>query len=358
MRKCNIIRIMVLIILFNISMLSAQINFFHVDAASGTGDRTEGTGWADAVNLDTLAVMTLTAPAVIYIRGDGSPNGDVNISTQDGTVTEPILITGVLSSTTDEGSAVAYSSFAKITDTAAMPFLDFDVYNFYVGDFTHIRGISIISEKTGVLTIPLGCEVSECYIRNDYSGTSGRQCVANNQNYMYIHNCILSAPACHGIYAFPYAHIENCTFIDFTDDLSQGRYAIWLGSGGVLVKGCKFKNCKTGIEIGTQDNVRILDNTFYSGGTFLNATNAYYCYISNNVVYDQSAKFAVWTTQTDNNVFYNNHTTNIDDFSLVDTNSYFRDFELTTGDPLIDTISLAVDDTASDCYRDPESSAP
>lgn len=354
MKKCNRIKTLVLIILI-FSMLQAQ-NYYHVDAASGTGDRTEGTGWADAVNLDTLAVMTLTAPAVIYIRGDGSPNGDVNISTQDGTEINPILVTGVLSGTTDEGAALEYSSFAKITDTAAMPFLDFDVYNFQVGDWYIVRGIAIVSEKTGVLYPGTNSEVYECWIQNDYSSTAARQCLTT-LNYTYVHNCIFSAPAAHGVYTATGCIVEKCTFIDFTDDLSLGRYAISVGAGLPFITGNKFKNCKTGINIGTQDYARIFDNTFYSGGTFIDATNAHHARIANNVVYDQSAKFAVWTTQTDANSFYNNHTTSIDDFTLVDTNSYFRDFELTVGDPLIDTITLAVDDSTSVIYRDPESSA-
>jgi hypothetical protein len=357
MRKCNSIKILALIILFKLSMLFGQINYYHVDAAAGTGDRTEGTGWADAVNLDTLAVMTLTAPAVIYIRGDGTPNGDVDISSQDGTATDPILVTGVLENTTDEGSSVPYSSFAKINDTATMPLLDFSIYNFQFGDYYHIRGLSVISEKTGVVYPGVSSELFECWIRNDYVGTAGRQCVST-LNYTYIHNCIFSAPAAHGISTFADCIIQKCTFIDFTDDLSQGRYAITCAANKPIIIGNKFKNCKAGINIGTQDYARVFDNTFYSGGTFIVSTNAYSVCVANNVVYDQSAKFAIWTTQTDMNSFYNNHTTSIDDFTLVDTNSYCRDFELTTGDPLIDSITLAVDDSTSVIYRDSESSAP
>lgn len=354
MKKRNFIRILLLIL---VSSVLGAIQYIHVDAQYGTGNSGEGTGWADAVNLDTLAVMTITAPAVVYIRGDGSPSGNVNLSTQDGTDLDPILITGVLSGTTDEGSAVTYSSFSKITDTAAMPLLDFDVYNFTAGDYTITRGIAISSAITGVVTVGNYAEISECWIRNDYSGTAGRNCVACG-TYLYIHNCILSASAAHGIYTSTATVIENNTFVDFTDDLSQGRYAIWLGTGLCVIVGNKFKNCSVGIELGTQDYNRVLSNTFYSGGTFLDATDAHHCVITNNVVYNQSGKFGVWTTQTDGTCFYNNHTTSIDDFTLVDTNSYFRDFELTVGDPLIDTITLAVEDTASAIYRDPESSAP
>lgn len=350
--------IIMILLMFAINFKgTSAIHFIHVDATSGTGNRAEGTGWSDAVNLDTLSVMTITPPAVIYIRGDGTPNGDVNISLQDGSEINPILMTGVLSATTDEGSNITYSSFTKITDTASMPLLNFSVYNFQIGDWYRVRGLSIISAKTGVLSVGASCGVYECWIRNNYTGTAGRNCVTCG-NYLYIHNSIFSAPAAHGIYPFPYGIIENSTFIDFTDDQSLGRHAIWLGGGGVTIKGCKFKNCKIGIELGTQDYVKIFDNTFYSGGTFINATDAHHCNVSNNVVYDQNAKFAVWTTQTDANTFYNNHTTNINDFTLVDTNSYFRDFELTTGDPLIDTITLTVDDSTSVIYRDPESSAP
>lgn len=354
MKKRNLIRILLFTL---ISSAFGVIQYIHVDAQYGTGNSGEGTGWADAVNLDTLAVMTITAPAVVYIRGDGSPNGNVNISGQDGTDLNPILITGVLSGTTDEGSAVAYSSFARISDTAAMPFLDFDVYNLNVGDYTTVRGISIVSAVTGVITIGGASEVSECWVRNDYSGTAGRNCIACG-NYAYIHNAILSAPASHGVYTSTASFIENCVFVDFTDDLSQGRYAIWLGTGGAIIIGNKFKNCSVGIELGTQDYNKVCNNTFYSGGTFIDATDSHHSVITNNVVYNQSGKFAVWTTQTDGTCFYNNHATSIDDFTLVDTNSYYRDFELTVGDPLIDTITLAVEDTASAIYRDPESSAP
>src|SRR4030042_2454383 len=243
-----------MLILFLYSYSAAQ--YVHVDG-SGTGNRTQGTGWADAIPLDTLSVVTFVPPIVVFIRGNCTVTRNIDLSASDGTAINPISIIGVLGSTTHEGSSVVASDYSVITDTASMPYCNFQTYTLTLGDNYNTRGIKLTSSGANAITTGAENNIQECIIYNNYNSTAGRYCLLVN-NYTTINNCIFTAKkgASYGINIFGASiYIENCYFYDFTD-ATKGK-AILISSTRSVITKCAFKNCIVGIDVGTQDYTKV-----------------------------------------------------------------------------------------------------
>jgi hypothetical protein len=317
--------------------------YYHV-TPSGAGAK-DGTTWATAFGepeFETFMEGTVVAGDVIFIKeGTYTLDSEFSSSARAGTLSAPIALIGVKSTCTNEGAAVAYSDWARLS--ANRPYFDCDTNAITFGNYYVIRNISFRVAKLSTNGVVTGgyCIAENCKINSD--GTNTYYAAEFGTQSMII-NCEITGTGS-GITTGSATKVLFCYFHDLYNGIDDGdRQGIFAGGAGSMIEFNILNNILIGIKVSGNDHI-FLNNTFYNCKKALFMGTAYRSCIVNNAVDSCTVSGISSTTQRDSNFFWKNHgddARNVDMWVNEDTTTIFQDYEVSTGDPLFTTPAIGV----------------
>ena len=330
-------------------IFGVDAKIWHI-SPSGTGNRAEGTGWASAIQIDTLAVANLTAGDTIYILGgEHTVNGNIDISTLDGTGSNTYAIIGLKSTTTNEGINIAKSDWAY---GSGRPLINCSSFQLKTGDYYNIRQLSFRGTvSTAALYTGGNCFVDSC--KFDCVGGYGLQIlnyctVLCSEFYAnYAGNVLSTGSGC------------NIYYNKFISDPALSSTGISLGGSNNTISFNIFNRFNIAINVATRNQNYVLNNVFYANNTDVSAMTANRCLFINNINDSTKTTSYYWTTGgIKSNVFLYNHGDDARCAKMwgdsIPTGDIFGPHGTTTGDPkFLDAASrnFLIIDTTSPCYK-------
>lgn len=315
------------------------INVYRHADATATGGTYDGTTWATAfreAELETFLEGTVVAGDVVFLRdSDFALDSAWDSSARDGTAASPIALIGVKSTCTHEGSAVVYSDWARLS--ADRPFIDGGANAITFGDYYVIRNISFQGEAINVVTTGTYSVIENCKFENDYGSAAARYSL-NITTYTKVLNCEFTGANTHGLYTSG----SNRILFNYFHDLatSTNGYGITLYSLSNVVAFNIFDTMLRGVFVDDMNHT-IVNNTFYNcvDGIY-ESTNYNGHLIMNNILEGCTSHGIYSATQYDLNFYWKNHgndTRNVHMWHNVDTTTIYKDYGVSTGDPLFAT---------------------
>lgn len=280
----------------------AITGYYHV-TSSGAGDNS-GDSWGNAMaesDFETHLEGSLAAGEVFFVKeGTYTLDSAYNFSANDGTAVSPISIIGVKSGTTNEGANVVYTDWARAA--ANRPFFDTGTYKIQTGDYTHIRNISVQGDVSNVLHFGTYGLLENCKVEHDAATGQAEYCIYAPYA-MRIINCEITAPNAYGIASEGGMILINSYIHDVQG--STG-YGVRLVGAGCCVAFNILDACKLGVDLGANNANPIFNNTFYDNDVDCNGTNGKGNVFINNLHESTNTDAYKYSTQTDNNFFWNN----------------------------------------------------
>jgi len=327
-----------LFVLFAIVQLSyGAINkYWHV-ASDGTGNTTEGTTWATAINCDSLMhilVNDVVAGDVFYIKsGTYTPSGSIDFSARDGSAISPIAFIGIKATTTNEGSAIDSTDWAHTTER---PLLALGTNNYLTSDYCRTRNISIQGTTANNYYCGSYNTVICCKFDNNYGSAAARYGLRTSTGCIVI-GCEFVSSGGYG--SGLNTGGSNRVLFNYFHDMVDGTAGVGVNVGSTVntIAFNKFVKCRIGITSAAQSNSTYINNTFFACTTSINATTDYGVCVINNILDSSKTDGMKWGTQTDANIYMKNHgadARNNDMWDGVDESTCFKDYSATTGDPL------------------------
>jgi len=309
------------------------INAYYHLKAGGAGLK-NGNDWDNAFDEPAFETFMegggLAAGDVIFImEGDYTLDSSIDWSAVNGTETAPIALIGVKATTTNVGAAIVYSDWAR--DSANRPFFDTATFQIRTSNYNIIRNISFQGDVNYVLQCGNNCVVENCKIENDAAASSNNYTAIIGASGALI-NCEVTSTNARGIVFGVNTACLFCYIHDFTDD-----FAMIPGDGEVIF-GNIFDACAAiAIYLTNEDDVKIINNTFYGNSTDVYGVGAECAICINNIIEGSTTSGFDWDTQTDVNFFWNNHGDDArctDMWVNVDVTTVFQDYLVSTGNPL------------------------
>lgn len=356
MKKLIYVSLLLLIVVC-VNILIHSSHYFPKDkiwhvASDGTGNRTQGTTWASAINWDTLKVvletaLAMTAGDTFYVKG-GTYTFTAAIdfsTTYDGTGASPNVFIGVKSATTNEGAAIVYSDWA--VDSASRPFFDCATFTLTPGDYTIFRNFNFSGEATRVVYLQTACLMENCDVTQDYASSIARYCVTAGSGSSII-SCHFQSPHGAGLALLGYNRVLYCRLLNFPD-ATNGKAIVNGGNGNVII-GNIIGWCGAEAINSTADHYLTLDhNTIKYCTRAVYATTDAGWVLTNNIIDSMTTAGAEWTTQENINYWSHNHIDSVRNnntpLTLVSKGPLFGDNSKTTGDPGLGTDFINNDTT-------------
>lgn len=320
----------------------------YVDAASSGGG--DGSSWDTSgasaayteAEFETFMEGTVAAGDDIYVK-DGTYTLDsaIDWNLMDGTAAAPIYIIGVKSGTT--ATPPAYSDWS-VAD-ADRPLFACGANDFRTGDYVHMHNLQFTTADAYGIYLGTSCLMQNCKVTQN-SGSDFEAIRAGIG--CCIVNCEITSNAGEAIYANFDVRVAFCYIHDCS---THGFYTIY--DRCTLVFNI-FDTCTTsGINVGAENYITILNNTIYNCGSGILGSTGEGNLGINNIINDCTTGLN-WTTETDNNYWmYNNLEGNTTARTNVDhTNVYVKDNWATAVDPQFDNAAggdFSLEDNQGSC---------
>jgi hypothetical protein len=313
-------------------------------SAAGAGSK-DGSDWSNAYDwpaLKTFLEGSVVADTVIWYKGGSTTTltASLDSNLRDGSSTGPIAIIGVKSATTNTGSSVTYSDWAR--SVSDMPFFDISTYQFRVGDSYILRNLNFQGEASNAVYPGAGCIVENCKFDQDY-GTNGSRYMVYTGSYCKVVGCEFLGSKNAGLNIGQYGVVYKCNFHDL-------RYGMSFGSIGILAVGCIFANCSvTGCVVGSNGTNGILGCTFYecTVGVDKNEQSYWNIFTDNIMEGNNTSGFVGGSVLVNTDLYWSNHGNDArcnDMWVNVDVTGPFQDYLVSTGDPKFVNVSAGSED--------------